>query len=71
MPDRDRKRIPDARSNVLKRYLPHYPPAHPWNTRNLNTQVTRLKEEYGGTHGHGCVITTSEHTFLTDGMRIV
>ena len=32
MPDRDRKRVPDHRSNVMKGSLPQGPPVHPRNT---------------------------------------
>ena len=32
MLDRERKRVPDHRSDVLKGSLPHGPPAHPSNT---------------------------------------
>ena len=35
MPDRERKRVPDNRSNALKGYLPQGPPAHPRNTEYL------------------------------------
>ena len=34
MPDRERKRVPDHRSNVLKWYLPQGPPAHPRNVED-------------------------------------
>ena len=32
MPERERKRVPDHRSDVLKGALPQGPPAHPRNT---------------------------------------
>ena len=34
MPDRERKRVPDHRSDVLKGSLPRGPPAHPRNTED-------------------------------------
>ena len=40
MPDRERKRFPDHRSDVLKGYIPHGPLAHPGNMEQL-----RLSEE--------------------------
>ena len=40
MPDRERKRFPDHRSDVLKGYIPHGPLAHPGNAEHL-----RLSEE--------------------------
>ena len=42
MPDRERKRVPDHRSDVLKGSLLQGPLAHPWNTEYL-----RLSEESG------------------------
>ena len=40
MSDRERKRVPDHRSNVLKGSLPQGPSAHP-----RNTEDPRLSEE--------------------------
>ena len=40
MTDRERKRVPDHRTGVLKGSLPHDPPAHP-----KNTEYPRLSEE--------------------------
>ena len=40
MPDREKKRVPDHRSDVLKGSLLQGPLAHPWNTEYL-----RLSEE--------------------------
>ena len=34
MPDRERKRVPDDRSAILKWSLPKSPSAHPWDTEN-------------------------------------
>ena len=36
MPDADRKRVPDDRSDVLKGSLPQGTPAHPRNTEYLS-----------------------------------
>ena len=36
--DRERKRVPDDRSNILKGSLQKSPPAHPWDTENLSTR---------------------------------
>ena len=36
MPNRERKRVPDDRSDILKGSLPKSPPAHPWDTENLS-----------------------------------
>ena len=35
MPDRERKRVPADRSDILKGSLPTSPPAHPWDMENL------------------------------------
>ena len=37
MPARERKRVPDDRSDILKGSLPKSPPAHPWDTENPST----------------------------------
>ena len=34
MPNRERKRVPDDRSDILKGSLLKSPPAHPWDTKN-------------------------------------
>ena len=34
MPDRERKRVPDDRSVILKGSLPKNPPAHFWDMEN-------------------------------------
>ena len=39
-PDRERKRVPDHRSDALKGSVPQGPPAHP-----RNTEYPRLSEE--------------------------
>ena len=46
MPDRERKRVPDHRSDVLKGSLPQGPPTHP-SSLNLDTYKgqTRVKSE--------------------------
>ena len=44
MPDRERKRVPDHRSNVLKRSLPQGPPAHPRNTEDPRLSEDSEKE---------------------------
>ena len=44
MPDRERKRVPDHRSDVLKGSLPQCPPAHPRNTENLRLSDESKKE---------------------------
>ena len=36
MPDKERKRVPDHRSDVLKGSLPQDPPAHPRNTDEIS-----------------------------------
>ena len=36
MPDRERKGVPDHRSDVLKGSLPQGPPAHPRNTEDAS-----------------------------------
>ena len=36
MPDWERKRVPDYRSEVLKGFLPQGPPAHPRNAEDLS-----------------------------------
>ena len=36
MLDRERKRVPDDRSDVLKGPHPEGPPAHPWDMENLS-----------------------------------
>ena len=38
MPNRDRKRIPVDRSDILKGSLAKSPPAHPWDTENPNEE---------------------------------
>ena len=38
MPDRERKRVPDDGSDILKGSLPNGPPAHPWDTPRLNEE---------------------------------
>ena len=43
MPDRERKRVPDDRSDILKGSLPKSPPAHHWDTEN--PEYLRLNEE--------------------------
>ena len=49
MPDRERKRVPDDRSDILKGSLPKSPPAHPWDTENPSiwgwTKRTRRRVE--------------------------
>ena len=40
MPNRERKRVPDDRSDILKGSLPKSPLARPWDTEN-----PRLNEE--------------------------
>ena len=44
MPDRERDRVPDLRSNVSKGSLPQVPPAHPKNTEDPSIPP-RLSEE--------------------------
>ena len=34
MPDRERKRVPDNKSDILKGSLPKSPPTHPWDMEN-------------------------------------
>ena len=43
MPNRERKRVPDDRSDILKGSLPKSPPAHPWDTKK--SEYLRLNEE--------------------------
>ena len=43
MPDRERQRVPDHRSDVLKGSLPQGPPVHPRNTEHPSLQ--RLSKE--------------------------
>ena len=43
MPDRDRKGVPEHRSNVLKGSLPQGPSAHPRNTEKC--EYPRVSEE--------------------------
>ena len=43
MPDRERKRVPDDRSDILKGSLPKSPPAHPWG--HGKSEYRRLNEE--------------------------
>ena len=49
MPNRERKRVPDDRSDILKGSLPKSPPADPWDTENLSiwgwTKRTRRRIE--------------------------
>ena len=48
MPDRERKRVPDDRSDILKGSLPKSPLAHPWDTENPSrgwTKRTRRRIE--------------------------
>ena len=46
MPNRERKRVPYDRSDILKRSLPKSPPAHPWDTKNPSrTKRTRRRIE--------------------------
>ena len=44
MPDRERKRVPEHRSDVLKGSLTHVPPAHPRNTEYPSIRQ-RVSEE--------------------------
>jgi len=39
MPGRERKRVPDYRSDALKGSFPHDPLAHPRNTEDPNIEV--------------------------------
>ena len=43
MRNRERKRVPDDRSDILKGSLPKSPPAHPWDMENL--EYHRLNKE--------------------------
>ena len=43
MPDRERKRVPDHRSHVLKGCLPQGPPAHPRNTEDASIRSRAKK----------------------------
>ena len=42
MPNRERKRVPDDRSDILKGSLPKSPPAHLWDTENLTMDMVGL-----------------------------
>ena len=44
MPDRERKRVPDDRSDILKGSLPKSPPAHPWVTLGKSEYLWLSKE---------------------------
>ena len=46
MSDRERKRVPEHRSDVLKGPDPQCPPAHPWNMEypSLSEESERQKE---------------------------
>ena len=52
MPNRERKRVPDDRSDILKGSLPKSPPAHPWDTEEKEVENTdeatqrRMEELY-------------------------
>ena len=57
LPYRERKRVPDDRSDILKGSLPKSPPAHPWDTENLSIwgwtkrmrrRIEVKQERYGG-----------------------
>ena len=43
MPNREGKRVPDDRSDILKGSLPKSPPAHPWDTKK--SEYLRPNEE--------------------------
>ena len=45
MPDRDRKRVPDQSSDVLKGSFPRGPLAHPRNTNSRVSEADRRKRE--------------------------
>ena len=44
MPNRERKRVPEDRSDTLKGFLPNSPPAHAWDTENLRLSEDNEKE---------------------------
>ena len=41
MPDRERKRVPDHKSDVLTRSVSQGPPARPWNTEDPSIRCER------------------------------
>ena len=43
MPDRERKIVPEDRSDVLKGPLPKGPPAHLWDTENPKRRRKRRR----------------------------
>ena len=45
MPDRERKRVPDHRSDVLKGSLPQGPSAHPMNTEDPSIPSEQREQE--------------------------
>ena len=45
MPNRERKRVPDDRSDILTGSLPKSPPAHPWDTENPSIRLNEENEK--------------------------
>ena len=39
MPDRERKRVPDDRSDIPKESFPKSLPTHPWDTKVIETTI--------------------------------
>ena len=54
MPNRERKRVPDDRSDILKGSLPKSPPAHPWDTKIRVSEAERREREENCTVSMTC-----------------
>ena len=58
MPDIERKRVPDDRSDILKGFVPKSPPAHSWDTGK--SEYLRMNRENEKENRDGA--TTTELT---------